>query len=264
MKLIEKASLYLMGRQMFDVTEMQRFLYNNGIPGDRVTHLTVEDESLDGSQKLVETAGRVCYMSFEKPRPGGNEAYITHVMEVGHGSVLEHAVYNVLVEGISRSLSHELVRHRAGFGYSQLSQRYVDESVAEYVIPKRIAEDPLLKEEWVKDIQYAHDAYTKLVAKLLPANIESLSGEEKTAARKEARQAARSLLPNATETKIFVTGNARAFRHFIELRGTKHADTEIRALAVQLYYLLEEQSPAIFGDMTVDDNGCVTAKYHKV
>ena len=86
------------------------------------------------------TAGRVCYMSFAKPRPGGNHAYLNHILEVGHGSVLEHAVWCLVITGVSRSLTHELVRHRAGFSYSQLSQRYVDESVAEYVEPDAIGE----------------------------------------------------------------------------------------------------------------------------
>ena len=78
-------------------------------------------------------------MSFQRPRPGGNKAYIGHLLEVGHGSVLEHAVFNLLFTGVSRSLTHELVRHRAGFGFSQLSQRFVDESKCSFVEPEVIA-----------------------------------------------------------------------------------------------------------------------------
>ena len=97
--------------------------------------MTWQTDTEVAGEHLAEVAGRVCYMSFAKPRPGGNQAYLDHILEVGHGSVLEHAVWNFVFTGVSRSLTHELIRHRAGFGYSQLSQRYVDESVAEYVEP---------------------------------------------------------------------------------------------------------------------------------
>ena len=78
-------------------------------------------------------------LRFAKPRPGGNSAYIQHIKETGHGSVLEHAVWSLIFTDVSRSLTHELVRHRAGVGYSQLRQRYVDESVAEFVVPHDLA-----------------------------------------------------------------------------------------------------------------------------
>src|SRR5260370_18581779 len=98
-------------------------------------------------------------MCFAKPGPGGNQAYLNPSLEVGHGSVLEHAVGNFLFTGVSRSLTHELVRHRAGMGYSQLSQRYVDESVAEYVEPDVIAADQELHKIWVESVAQSHRAY---------------------------------------------------------------------------------------------------------
>jgi thymidylate synthase (FAD) len=190
-------------------------------------------------------AGRVCYMSFAKPRPGGNQAYLNHILEVGHGSVLEHAVWNLLITGVSRTLTHELIRHRAGFGYSQLSQRYVDESVAEYVEPDCIAADAELHQLWLDAVAHAHQAYIRLTEKLQ----ETFKDEpERTLRRKLARQAARSVLPNATETKIFVTANARALRHFIELRGSRHAEPEIRKLAIAVLRLMQREAPHLFGD----------------
>src|SRR5262245_18719402 len=105
-------------------------------------------------------------MSFARPRPGGNEAYLKHILEVGHGSVLEHAVWNFLVVGVSRSLTHELIRHRVGLSPSQLSQRYVDESVAEYVEPDCFADDPELHRLWEYAIARCHQAYVVLVEKL--------------------------------------------------------------------------------------------------
>jgi thymidylate synthase (FAD) len=236
-KIIREPTVYVMGRQTIDEQELNRFLADHGISWQSDTEVAGEH--------LVEVAGRVCYMSFLKPRPGGNRKYIEHILEVGHGSVLEHAVWNLLFTGVSRSLTHELVRHRAGFGFSQLSQRYVDESTAEYVEPDCIANDPELHQLWLETIAESHRAYVKLTEKLLKV----FAGEQdRTAQRKAARQAARSVLPNATETKIFVTANARALRHFIELRGSRHAETEIRKLAVAVLRILQKDAPNLFGD----------------
>src|ERR687886_481158 len=95
-----------------------------------------------------------------KPGPRGD-----HILEVGHGSVLEHAVWNLIFTGVSRSLTHELVRHRH-MGYSQLSQRYVDESVAEYVEPDCIAADPELHRLWLDAVAHSHQAYIRLTERL--------------------------------------------------------------------------------------------------
>lgn len=236
-RIIREPSVYLMGRQTMAASELDRFLADHGVSWQSDTEVAGE--------YLTETAGRVCYMSFAKPRPGGNKKYLEHILEVGHGSVLEHAVWNFVFTGISRSLTHELVRHRAGFGYSQLSQRYVDESVAEYVEPDCIADDPELHALWLNAVGRTHDAYVALTDKLM-AKFENVP--EKTLRRKMARQAARSVLPNATETKIFVTANARALRHFIELRGSRHAETEIRKLAVQVLQIMRKEAPNLFGD----------------
>lgn len=236
-KVLREPTVYVMGRQMVNDAEIDRFLHDHGVSWQTDTEIAGEH--------LVETAGRICYMSFAKPRPGGNKAYIGHILEVGHGSVLEHAVWSLLFTGISRSLTHELIRHRAGFGYSQLSQRYVDESIAEYVEPDCIANDPELHRLWLEAVTHTHQAYVQLTEKLLKA---FESEPDKTLRRKLARQAARSVLPNATETKIFVTGNARALRHFIEMRGNRHAETEIRKLAIALLRVLQAEAPNLFGD----------------
>jgi len=234
MRVLREPAVYVLGRQQVSTQELARLLADHGVSWQTDTDVAAEH--------LVETAGRVCYMSFLRPRPGGNEAYIGHILEVGHGSVLEHAVWNLLFTGVSRSLTHELIRHRAGFGYSQLSQRYVDESVAEYVEPDVIAEDPELHQLWLDAIGHAHQAYVRLT-EMLQAKFKD--EPDRTLRRKLARQAARSVLPNATETKIFVTANARALRHFIELRGSRHAEPEIRKLAIAV---LQQEAPHLFGD----------------
>jgi thymidylate synthase (FAD) len=236
-RIFREPLVYLVGRQTVSTEELDRFLEDHGVAWQTDTEVAAE--------QLIETAGRVCYMSFAKPRPGGNAAYVGHLLEVGHGSVLEHAAWNFIITGVSRSLTHELVRHRAGFGYSQLSQRYVDESVAEYVEPDVIADDPELHRLWLETVARTHDAYIHLATKLQ----EKFKDEpDRTQRRKLARQAARSVLPNATETKIFVTANARALRHFIEMRASRFAEVEIRKLAVQLLRILQQEAPNLFGD----------------
>jgi len=236
-RIIRDPVVYLVGRQTVDDAGLDRFLADHGVAWQTDTEVAGEH--------LVETAGRVCYMSFAKPRPGGNKAYLEHILEVGHGSVLEHAVWNFVITGVSRSCTHELVRHRAGWGYSQLSQRYVDESIAEYVEPDCIAQDAELHKIWLDTVAYSHQAYMKLTERLQDTYKDE---PDRTLRRKLARQAARSVLPNATETKIFVTANARALRHFVELRASRHAEVEIRKLASAMLRLLQKDAPNLFGD----------------
>ncbi len=238
MNIIRRPSVYLVGRQVLDDDEVARFLEDHDF-NDWSTDTDIPAEV------LPEVAGRLCYMSFSKPRPGGNEAYLSHIKQVGHGSVLEHTVFNFIITGVSRSFTHELVRHRAGFGYSQLSQRYVDESVADFIEPACIADDPKLHETWQAAVERAQEAYVKLIEGLQD---KFASVEDRTLRRKMARQAARSVLPNATETKIFVTANARSLRHFIELRCNEHAEVEIREVAAQILEILRQEAPSIFGD----------------
>lgn len=240
--ILREPAVYLVGRQTIDEQELNRFLAEH-----HVERWSTDTE--EAGQKLVEVAGRLCYMSFARPRPGGNQAYIGHLLEVGHGSVLEHAVFNLIITGVSRSFTHELIRHRAGFGYSQLSQRFVDESECAFVEPDVIANDPELHEVWLEAITTSQRAYRRL-AEGLAARFSNL--DDKTLRRKKAREAARSVLPNATETRIFVTGNARALRHFIELRANAAADAEIRRLAVAWLRIVQGAAPNLFGDFIIE------------
>ena len=241
--IVREPKIYLVGRQTVDSAVLDEFLADH-----EVTRWSTDTEV--AGEKLIEVAGRLCYMSFAKPRPGGNKAYLSHILEVGHGSVLEHSVYNLIITGVSRSFTHELVRHRAGFGFSQLSQRFVDESSCEFIEPDAIAEDPELHAVWLSAIQHCQAAYKQLADGLA---VKFATIEDRTLRRKKAREAARSILPNATETKIFVTANGRALRHFIEMRGDAAADVEIRKVAVALLKLLQADSPNLFGDYTLYD-----------
>lgn len=281
-RVITEPRVYLVGRQTVDEAALQAFLEANDVE-------SWETDTDVAAEKIVETAGRVCYMSFAKPRPGGNRAYLGHILEVGHGSVVEHAVFNLLIEGVSRSLTHELIRHRAGFGYSQLSQRFVDESGAEFVIPPEYRDEVMQARgfisrvvgrpnagaldvspdmrntnrkmitptveaglTWLIAMETARQAY----ADLSEYGMKKLAAiEDKTATRKRARESARSVLPNATETKIFVTGNVRALRHFITARGGPEADAEIRRLAVKIARVLIDEAPNLFQDVAIWSHG---------
>ncbi|MFN2496864.1 MAG: FAD-dependent thymidylate synthase [Pseudonocardiaceae bacterium] len=203
----------------------------------------------DGGEALAEFAGRACYQSWRKPNPATatNAGYLRHILEVGHLSVLEHGTVSFYLTGVSRSLTHELIRHRH-FSYSQLSQRYVPERNAAMVEPDVIAADPELHERFLAATQASQQAYNALLAGLE----ERFAGEPNaTLRRKQARQAARAVLPNATETRLVVTGNYRAWRHFIAMRATEHADVEIRALAVECLRQLHKVAPNVFSDFEI-------------
>ncbi|MEE6176338.1 FAD-dependent thymidylate synthase [Mycobacterium sp. 050134] len=203
----------------------------------------------DGGSALVEFAGRACYQSWSKPNPrtATNASYIKHIIDVGHFSVLEHASASFYITGISRSCTHELIRHRH-FSYSQLSQRYVPEGSSQIVVPPGMDDDAELR----RILADAADASRATYAELL-ARLEAKFADQPNAVlrRKQARQAARAVLPNATETRIVVTGNYRAWRHFIAMRASEHADVEIRRLAIECLRQLAAVAPAVFADFEI-------------
>jgi thymidylate synthase (FAD) len=215
------------------------------------SHLPVEwrGEGTDG-EHLAEFAGRLCYMSQRNPANRPTREYLLNILKQGHGSVLEHATYSLLLEGISRSLTHELVRHRAGFAYSQLSQRYVDESDAAFVVPPAIIGDDALEARWREQVDSAQRTYVALVEELMTRYAWV---ENRIHRRKMAREAARGVLPNSTETKIVVTANARAWRTMLELRASEGAELEIRRLAVLVLRTMRQEAPGLFGDFDIYD-----------
>ena len=203
----------------------------------------------DGGQALLEFAGRACYQSWSKPNPktATNAGYLQHIIDVGHLSVLEHASVSFYITGISRSCTHELIRHRH-FSYSQLSQRYVPENESQIVVPPGMEDDDELRRILVEAADASRATYNELLSRL-----EAKFADQPNAIlrRKQARQAARAALPNATETRIVVTGNYRAWRHFIATRASEHADVEIRRLAIACLRELAGVAPAVFGDFQI-------------
>jgi thymidylate synthase (FAD) len=229
-------------------------------------HLPVQwkGESSDG-ERIAEFAGRLCYMSQHNPAGRTTADYLSNILRQGHGSVFEHSTYVMLIEGISRSCSHELVRHRAGWGYSQLSQRYVDESHAAFVMPPAIMGDAALEAAWSDQVRAAQSAYVASVEQLM-ARYDSV--EDKVHRRKLAREAARSVLPNATEVKIVVSANVRAWRTMLELRLGEGAELEIRRMAVACLRVLQQEAPALFADFeiyrTTEGSEAGKVGFHKV
>jgi len=217
------------------------------LPEEGTLDYAKQDRGSDGA-RLIETAGRTCYDSFGKGRT--SEAYHQHLLEVGHGSVLEHSSISFFISRASRNLTHELVRHRVGVAYSQRSTRYVDESASEIawhpLIGKLPHEARHNLQSWVG---IAQRAYVMIAADLERQLTEA--GLSPTDARKQARGAARGVLPSALSTKLVATFNLRALRHFIELRATDAADAEIRLLAWRMFVLARGVVPEFFDDYAV-------------
>jgi thymidylate synthase (FAD) len=207
------------------------------------------DTDATGGQALAEFAGRACYQSWSKPIPATatNAGYLDHILQVGHLSVLEHSTATFYITGISRSVTHELIRHRH-FSFSQLSQRYLPATGPEVVEPAVIAADPVLHDIFTAAAAQSAEAYSALLTAL---EERAATAPDGTLARKQARQAARAVLPNATSTAIVVTGNYRAWRHFIGMRATEAADVDIRGLAVALLVQLQALAPNVFADFRV-------------
>lgn len=227
---------------------------------------------LPDSSQLAKTAGQLCYASFGERRTTNENAaaYFERLTSAGHGSVLEHASFSFLLYGISRSVTHELVRHRVGTGFSQISQRYVSGSVLRFVERPEYGEDAELHRLFEERVDAAAAGYEEMAERLLErqeSGAGMLSAEHRTDARKKVQQTARSLLPNETEAPMVFTGNVRALRHIVEMRANEHAESEIRALALRLFACLAAADPILFGDYRIeelpDGTQTVTTEYSK-
>lgn len=221
-----------------------------------IEHVVPElDLDATDASALAEFAGRSCYQSFSKPNPATatNADYLRHILQVGHDSVLRHGSVTFYIEDVSRSLTHELIRHHVGTAYSQLSQRYVPVSAHVYdtddepgfVTPPAMRGNRALEEKLAESWLVAVADYSRAVDELL----------RQGKSRKEAREAARAFLPNCAATKITVTGNHEALRNFVVKRGSVHADAEIRELAVEILRLLKLLEPNLYQDLEICRGG---------
>lgn len=225
--------------QLTGIYHDSNFNYEEWMP----EHEEAYDYGTTDADRLAEFAGRSCYRAFNKPNPKTRENadYLANILKLQHESVLEHASATFFVENVSRALLLELERHRH-LSFSVVSQRYVNHSDAEHVIPPVFKGDA----DAERIINSAHyDAlltYDTLVGMAI----------EKGLSRKEARGAARTVLPEGTETSIVLTANHRAYRYVIKLRSSPHADAEIREFAQALLVELKKISPNAYQDMMED------------
>lgn len=238
--------LFLVARSTFDYNAFLQFLAD-----EQVSWL--QTPSAADPENIVEAAGRVCYMSFgTRQYRKDNREYIHNLLRQGHESVLEHVSWSFILTGVSRGFSHQLVRHRVGFAFSQLSQQYHDEKEARFVEPSIIARFPHLSELWRRSVDDARHVYQELVAFLNTEEFRVLSQLDKREFQRAMRTAARSVLPSATATKIFITANARAIRHFLTVRGGIPGDAEMRAVSALILSTLSKEAPALFADFTLE------------
>ena len=215
-----------------------RLLAHTAIVPDAIEQRMEIQEGSTDAETLTVYAGRSCYESWSRQNEKTREDkdYLRRTLfEQGHFSILEHASATFYITGVSRALTHELVRHRH-LSYSQLSQRFVDESDANIVIPPAARGSEKLMWEFEDAAAGARHSYQELVEALLDSGL----------ARKQAREAARAVLPNMIEAKIVVTGNMRAWHEVIERRTAPDADAEFQQVAGMIREQLQQIAPEVF------------------
>jgi thymidylate synthase (FAD) len=234
-----------MCRSCFDSKAVLQFLNEEGMEWHRTTGATEAEE-------IVEVSGRVCYLSFgERQAPRSNGDYIRNLITQGHESVLEHVSWTFLLRGVSRGFTHQLVRHRIGFAFSQLSQQYHEETAATFVEPAHLQKSARAMQAWQNAMSVSRESYKVILDSLNQLNGSPGLDLQQKEFKRAVRSAARSVLPNATETKIVVTANARALRHFFGVRGSIPGDLEMREVAAGLFKLVEDEAPSLFADFTL-------------
>lgn len=218
---------------------------------------------------IAEFAGRQCYRSFGAGRP--SDEYIANIKAEGHGSVLEHSSMVFQVVGVSRNLTHELIRHRVGTAYSQESQRYVDAADMRFVVP------PLLLEiiAGLPDDEIYHNPAFQRFAASCSRDLDTYVAQQedyrafliskgvtnKRELKKRVNEAARYSLPSAAETRLTFTCNLRELRHILFMRGSEHADKEIQRFAHTLLPFAREYAPLIFADINFDAAPTVLSRF---
>lgn len=209
------------------------------------------------ADKLVASAAKLCYAKsdittlMDKQTPDKVEQFLYTLSELGHESPIEHASFTFGIEGVSRALLAQITRHRIA-SFSVQSQRYVDKSNFEYVIPPDIAAIPEAAAEFISAMEEDQKHYERLhyilSKKYKEINIQSGMNEKDAefAADKKANEDARFVLPNACETRIIMTMNARSLMNFFKQRCCNRAQWEIRALAIEMLKLVRNVSPLLF------------------
>lgn len=204
-------------------------------------------ENATDADQLAATSGRLCYESFARPNPATatNHGYLGNIISMGHFSVLEHATSTFYIDGVSRNFTHELIRHRH-LSFSEVSQRYVDVENYDFVYHPTLA-------SMDQGVQYEVDDLMADSRSLYRSFVDYILTRDDKPSRKEARQAARFVMPSGLETKIIVTGNHRAWRDMLSKRLSPTADLEFQAVAKQLLIELKKIAPNTYQDMEIPE-----------
>ena len=220
------------------------------------------------ADKLVASAAKLCYSRSDIPTlmenltPEKVESFLTLLNDLGHASPIEHASFTFGIEGVSRALLAQLTRHRIA-SFSVQSQRYVDKSSFEYVMPPEIAAIPEAREEYIRAMEEDAAHYESIRRILIDKHTQTFLAEgieEKEAKRmaeKKANEDARFVLPNSCDTKIIMTMNVRSLHNFFSLRCCRRAQWEIRELACEMLKLVRGVAPLLFAKA---GPGCVRGK----
>lgn len=206
-------------------------------------------EHTPNPERVIASAAKLCYSAVGVDQilddlTGENtEKFLNMLMSYGHESPVEHVSFTFAIEGVSRSLTHQLVRHRIA-SYSQQSQRYVKLAQFEYIIPPEIEKDEEAKQTFIEAMEQCQKSYDNLVGilknKYLSQGLNSIGAEKK------AIEDARYVFPNACETKIVVTMNARSLMNFFRHRCCNRAQWEIRTLAEEMLVQVKNVAPSLF------------------
>ena len=240
---------FLIAETKVDYAAMDHALLSLGVEG------WTSDGGTD-ADVLTEFAGKSCYMSFDKnlnlnlSKVGGrpNSAYIQDgIIGNKHGSVLEHSTVTFFLTNVSRVVTHELVRHRAGTAFSQTSGRYVRSDEIDMYLPDELAVYP----EAVAVFQRANEQMEDNLAELV--EITGIEDMTDFGLKKRLTSAFRRLIGNGQANHLVMTANHRAWRHIIEMRTSVHAEEEIRVIIGDVAQQLKDKFPTIYGDM--DKNG---------
>jgi thymidylate synthase (FAD) len=238
---VEAPQIFVLARSELS-DSLERLYSHFGTPDPEIASTSFSTE------RVIEIAGRTCYLSFANPSGKSTADYVEHLIRQGHESVLEHVSWTFVLAGVSRAFTHQTVRHRIGFAYSQLSQQYVDHRSIRFVVPSEFLANPDLLPQWKKTVLAQREAYIELMA-ALNSSPTHLGSRERV---RSMRSAARSVLPNCVEAVIAITGNARAWRHFLEVRGSTEGDIEMRRVCALLLATLKADAPNIFFDFAQD------------
>lgn len=264
--LIWNPDVFVMGQTQFNKGALADWAHFNGL-GNHVSGSfdsplgrlwdDVDDEF--ALERMIEFGGRHCYRAWATGRD--RSAYIWNIVEMEHGSVLEHSSVNLAIQGVSRSLSLELVRHRVGVAISQESQRYVDATNIQFVVPPLVshlaggafsnANEIVAFEQQCEHARAAYIALQKSIVEEIGRRGKSL--KDTTMVTKRANEAARAHLPNSCETRLLWTPNMRILRHVLWLRGGNGADLEIRRLALEMFQQVRRVAPSVFADLAISD-----------